>query len=175
MIVTKKGQAISYDFIIALSIFFAVVVFSINVIKDISEEKEWSSSIHDMSDLLKSVSDKLLKSPGIPKNWNETNVVDIGWAEEYPLLNKNKLASTLNISYVDLKKAVGVGLHEILINISYYNNTPYYINGVPFYVGRSFSSDVKRVFSVKRLGVVEENNKLKIIKIDIYLWDENVM
>jgi len=169
----RKGQTITYDFIVAFALFLAILFFGFNLLKNIQEEKRWEHSFSEINSISSEISSKLLKSPGIPFNWNNTNVIDVGWEQNYPILNLTKLNHTLYMPYSKLKMSLGLNQYDVLINISYTNDTPYKIDGVPFSIGKAFDESTKTVIKTTRLALIEENGKRIPIVINIYVWSSN--
>ncbi len=109
----KKGQMNSIDAVLALLIFAALMVFFMMF---------WANSIVSMKNMVVknrfeyaalSVSDLLVKSPGLPGKWENApgNVQEIGLAAGENALSGRKLAAFANLSgvdYANAKKLLGI-------------------------------------------------------------------
>lgn len=89
----RRGQAWGFDFVIGSLFFIAAIIifyfFSINL----SDNDETFSKFDDQAVL---ISDSLL-SEGLPKNWNDDNVVRIGLLDAMGKIEENKLINFYNL------------------------------------------------------------------------------
>ena len=92
-----RAQIWSMDFIASITIFilmFSVVVFSWNYINTQNTER---SLFSDMQVLGLDVSDIIVRIPGNPEDWNESNVQSIGLATRENVLNETKVEQFISM------------------------------------------------------------------------------
>jgi len=127
---TKKGQLNSIDLLMASIIFSLLIVFlvgfwvvDINDIYKISKKSELESQAISISDLL-------LKSRGIPKNWEEnlSNVSMIGLVNSQNVFVKSKLNNFTHMNYTKAKELLGIK-NEFYFCVNSLNGNTLYQSG----------------------------------------------
>ncbi|MDD5022951.1 MAG: hypothetical protein PHU63_02170 [Candidatus ainarchaeum sp.] len=107
----KKGQLNSVDLLISTTVFALLIVFLIGF---------WFVEIMDIQKITKkteleaqaiSLSDILIKSPGVPKNWENENSEEInmiGLASSDNIIDEDKVKKFINMSYSENKEIFGI-------------------------------------------------------------------
>ena len=130
-----KAQAWSMDFVVSISIFllvFSIVVFSWNYINIQNTDRTLFSEMQ-VSGL--DISDILIRVPGNPENWNETNVLSIGLASSENVLNKTKVEQFVNMDYGITKNILGLPDMEYYFAVQHLNGTVMEYNGQNMSIG----------------------------------------
>ena len=171
---TKKAQTIMSDFSIGLAIFLVTVFVAFNIYGDMKETKSLKYDISDINLEINSISNKLIRSKGYPENWNKNNVLDIGWEQDYPLLNTTKLNYTTQLTYSQLKDLLKTN-YDFQINITYKNGSIYKINQTPLSYGTSLNITSSILSHVSRIAYIESDNKRIPVSINVYMWKNRIL
>ena len=102
-----KAQIWSTDFVISIVIFFSVFALLIFSINNISSQNEIKRNFEDINNKISIVSESLVRTKGLPENWNSSNVILIGLASEENILNETKLNEFNNTEYQKIKEIFG--------------------------------------------------------------------
>ena len=118
-----KGQIWSADFLLSAVIFFvalAILVFTWNSTTDQIGDQ---TALADIENTGLFISDSLIRTPGLPADWNSTNVQVIGLVSGENVLDSTKLNQFINLSYSDTKELLGTGGNEFYFSLSHLNGT----------------------------------------------------
>ncbi|MBN2122329.1 hypothetical protein JW721_04735 [Candidatus Micrarchaeota archaeon] len=107
---SRKGQINSIDFMIAVLIFAVILVFLIGF---------WFLNMAELSEMMGrdrldstsiAVSDMLIKTPGVPENWEDgpSDVWAIGLATTQNVLSKEKVANFTALDYNESREIMGL-------------------------------------------------------------------
>ena len=118
-----RGQVWSTDFVISAVIFLlalALVVFAWNYSSlRISQQNE----LVPAESTLIMVSDALIRTPGIPQDWNITSVTSIGLASDENVLDTDKLDMFINMSYEYSKSILGLERYHYYFRLLHLNGS----------------------------------------------------
>lgn len=162
-----KGQMWTMDFAVSIVIFalmVGIVIFA------------WNYSIQNSSDQVNlnilendviMISDTLIRVPGMPEDWNASNVRVIGLAEEENVLNETKVLQFINMGYTQIKGLFGIGNYEFYFEMRYPNNTVMEIGGISLNKGTDpIGQNTSVVVPVERYVILNGN----IAKMELFLW-----
>ncbi|NIO19414.1 MAG: hypothetical protein GTN76_01360 [Candidatus Aenigmarchaeota archaeon] len=127
MIERRKGQVWSLDFVTSLIIFFLVLVPLFFVWNYVNIQNMEQRTFDDIEVLALTTSDSLIRTKGVPENWNSSNVNVIGLADEENILNPTKVSEFLsmgNINY-NLTRNILTGKYDFFFGITDLNGTVY--------------------------------------------------
>ncbi len=110
-----KGQIVSLDLLIALSIFAFLLVTLFSVINSNNANFFQNSEYNEMALQALEISEILIKTPGKPSNWDSSNVIAFGLASEDRIISFEKAQEFCSIPESDISR---------LLNIDY----PFYFN-----------------------------------------------
>ena len=135
----------------------------------------------DFEDSASDIAEKLVRTQGIPNNWNENNVASIGLADEPRVLNMGKISMFVDLmneskpssnpkcagdsNYNCSKSLLGVGKYEFYITIENLDGTNISINNTPVKAGR-YPVDETDKLTITRPSIV--NNT--IVQMKLTLW-----
>ncbi|RMD67315.1 hypothetical protein D6817_01900 [Candidatus Pacearchaeota archaeon] len=163
LIKQKKAQVWSFDLIVASIIFLSVILFfyllTINLQTDtFSEQKKLQREANALADNL--------LSSGTPQNWNETNVVKIGIADDGKL-NKTKLLAFKNLAESDYTRTKSL----LGISDNYYINFTQPINANGFSIdtiGSVPSAEQNYSNLAVATRAVAVDGKIVILKVNVW-------
>ncbi|MFH8080706.1 MAG: hypothetical protein QXO84_02385 [Candidatus Aenigmatarchaeota archaeon] len=155
---STKAQIFSSDFIFASFIFILAIsiTYYLWMIKmsDLEEEK----SLNKITDHARIVSNVWMRE-GIPKYWNDENVIDLGLHDD-GRLNETKMNYLKNLSYSKVKSMLGLNEYEFFLRIYDVENR------TKFEFGKLEKS--KMMVKVKRVSIMEGG----IVFIETILWSK---
>jgi hypothetical protein len=155
---SKKSQMATTDLFIALfaaTILIIIIIFAWNnyalILNEDVNYKEMQIKAFQTADLL-------IKSKGVPVNWEEnpTNIDVIGLAASDRNLSTEKVSAFLNASYNITLKSLGIELYNFYFRLKD-------LNGTEIAEYRNASASNKSIINIQRL-VLYEN------KIDFFVF-----
>jgi hypothetical protein len=161
----KKAQIWSLDFVISVVIFMIVVIALIFSLNYTSVQTTEHISINQMGKTALFISDSIIRSKGIPEDWNTSNVKIVGLAEKENVLNETKVRYFLNLSEQKIKETLGIESYNFYVELKDIAGQTVQINGDPAIKG-SYPSNANFVVPVERTVLFNE----KISKFIFILW-----
>jgi uncharacterized membrane protein len=161
---TKKAQVWSLDLTFSLIIFMTAlfaVVFAWNYISATTLETEEMQKLQLKALTL---SDSMIRTPGIPLNWNESTVEVIGLAQEENVLNITKVQCFVNMSVTDydrLKGLLDIGFYDLYLEVVDLNGTVYKNTTTPIDPASPL------VVPIERYAMYND----RIVKVKFVIWD----
>lgn len=158
-----KAQVWSLDFALSLIIFMTslfAVIFAWNYISVNAMENQ---EIKDLQMKALALSDSLIRTRGIPADWNESGVKVIGLAEDENILNVTKVELFINMSVNDndnLRGLMDIGLYGFYFEVKDINGTVYANTTTPI----SMTSSI--VVPIERYTMYDE----RIVKVRFVIW-----
>jgi hypothetical protein len=151
-----KGQAFTYDFFIALGIFFAILsilstywYYYTLQFSEIEEKNEAFNSLVKAS--------QIWFSEGYPVYWDLNNIVEIGLSNE-GRINSTKLSFLENLNETEFLKKLNFGNYRVKYEV--YEDSKLIFS----YPNSSFWAS--EILTLERFGVLNGS----IVKIKTYLW-----
>ncbi|MBN2330919.1 MAG: hypothetical protein JXC85_03820 [Candidatus Aenigmarchaeota archaeon] len=159
-----KAQVWSLDFALSLVIFMTslfAVIFAWNYISVNALENQ---AMKDLQVKALALSDSLIRTRGIPLDWNESTVEVVGLAQDQNVLDVSKVGLFIDMSIVDedqLKGLMDIGLHDFYFEVRDINGTVYANTTTPV----STASPI--VVPIERYAIYDE----RIVKVNFVLWE----
>jgi len=115
------------DLIISIVIFLTVLLPLFFVWSYINSQNQQQMLFDDTENLAFSVSDSLIRTKGMPDDWNSSNVNSIGLASQENVLNSTKVGYFLAMGNSDYNKtrAILTGRYDFFFNLTDINGTSY--------------------------------------------------
>lgn len=175
------GQIFSGEFFLAYVLFtaaFGMVLYLWNAdVRDINDAER----LYGMESLAVDLTEQLIRTGGFPTEWNFSNVVSIGLADESRILNSSKIISFVvmmnNSRYDNLcndssltnyeceKHFLGVRNFEFSANLTYLNDTTVVISNTSCFTGKSPVNESEKI-TIYRNALLE-NTTLRVM---LTLW-----
>lgn len=164
----KNGQGFTIDYIIGLLIFIFLVVIAsklfINIVPDFSYKTTYRNNVY--------LADTLL-GQAYPSNWNNSNVILPGIANNNVRINTTLLSRFDNLSY-DRTKTLFHLENEYLFffkNASGIINMSRCVHGYPIIVNSTCypqldENTYEHLTTIKRLVILEG----KVVEMDVFVW-----
>lgn len=160
----KKAQVWSLDFALSLLIFMSAlfaVVFAWNYISANTMETQ---EMHELQLKALTLSDSLIRTKGIPLDWNESTAQVIGLAAEENVLNVTKVQYFVNMSsddYDSLKGLLDIGFYDFYLEVVDLNGTVYKNTTTPV------DPDSPIIIPIERYAMYNG----RIAKVKFVIWD----
>jgi hypothetical protein len=126
-----KAQMWSLDLAASLIIFFSAVIALVFAWNYMSAAIVQNQETDELQLKALTVSDSLIRTPGIPQDWNESNVISIGLADDDNLLNETKVQRFVNMSYDSARFLLDMSPYDFYFEVADINGTVYENTTVP--------------------------------------------
>lgn len=163
MFALDRGQILSIDMNISLFLFVAFVLASTMVFNHVSSQLDDYIVYSGMVRTAVILSDTLVRSPGYPANWNSTNVMSVGLAEESNIINGSNLLKLGAIPYQTFKERTGIEDYDILINITSLGGQEL------FTYGPTGFEESTQIFPLMRLCILD-NGTMRPVHFSVVVW-----
>lgn len=156
-----KGQIFLTDLIFVISIFILVLGASITVWSQLGLRLHESKVRREMESLASSISDLLVKQPGVPEKWEENAVeTDVLGLAYDGIFNLNKIKNFTSLDYSQTKKLLGLGNYNFYFKVSYSDKTEVSFSGI-------YPSDFRYLVLARRFGLLDK----QAVVMELLLWD----
>ena len=153
-----KGQVLSFDFIVASSIFllFVGILFVYWIYSNVQMEE--TQRMNDMIDKTYLASQVWFRE-GTPPDWDSTNVIDLGLQSAHRFNQSKMDIMNISLGYGRTKTLIGLGGYEYFFRI--YNST----NDTIFNFGL-YSSNPENLVKIKRVGILNGS----LVTLEVMTW-----
>jgi hypothetical protein len=133
----KKGQVFTWDLAISISIFLIVLAMLFYMWNTTTSKATETRDIYEMESIATEVTELLIRTPGVPKDWENStkypvfNITAIGLANVDPrVLSRDKIYRFATLNYSDVRPLLGTRQYNFYFNMVYLTNkTTVSING----------------------------------------------
>lgn len=164
----RRGQAWYVDLFFGILIF--VLSFSILMKSDVNlktPEEDLQREMKIDGDRISS----MLLSPGVPKDWNESNVISPGIIEQGKI-DDSKLSSMINMTYPEVRSKLRSRFNFMFMLLNQTHVVPF--QGLDYY-GKpgvspgniSTAESPDQILKVSRLAVYGS----EIVRLEVFVWD----
>jgi hypothetical protein len=180
----RKGQVSSGEIVLAYFIFFIALTIAISMWVSEIEHIRTNNRFFDFEDAASDIAEKLVRTQGIPTNWDEDNVATIGLADEPRVLSRQKIKMFINLmneskastdpdcagesNYNCSKSLLGVGKYDFYITIEDLNGTVIRVDNLTVIAGR-YPVDETDKITIMRPSIV--NNSIVQLKLTLWYTD----
>ncbi len=131
-----KAQLWSMDLAASAIVFMLIFVMLAFAWYYVSEQSGQAADFSEMESRALSITDILVRSPGYPENWNESNVSSIGLADRENVLDPAKVTGFLNLDYNASRVLFGLRGEDYYFSVTYLNDSVVLYNGTSITKGR---------------------------------------
>ncbi len=121
----RRGQLWSLDMALSLMIFFSAMISLLAAWNYISLDTVGTQELKELQLKSMTLSDSLIRTPGIPADWNESTVQVIGLAYDDNMLDAGKVDEFVNMSYSKAKSLLSTHPYEFYFEVKDINGTLY--------------------------------------------------
>lgn len=156
---SAKAQ-LSFDFLIACSIFILVVGILFTRWTYTVTEIDETRHVDDMVDKAY-VASEIWFRDGVPRYWEPTDVAILGLQNDNRF-NRTKMDSLYEIGYDGVRELAGVGVYGLYFRVFDGKNTTIFN-----FTDSSFPLNAKNIFRVKRAGILNQS----IVFVEVLVWE----
>lgn len=157
----RKAQISGADFLMSIVIILVLIGFT-NSLWNRSIDSFRKNKIESETERLAlSISSLLVRSEGIPSDWDEDNVVSIGLASRVNVIDPAKIDGLINMDEDKAESLMGIPGHGFNVRIRAANESLILDKG-------NYPSEVVDIVSVRRLVIYEENP----VSLEFMVWEE---
>jgi hypothetical protein len=160
VLTNKKAQTLTYDFFIAMGIFFIILTiimgywhYSMLQMQEISEKNKAVNTLF--------LSSQTWFKEGYPKYWGVTDVRELGMSNDYAI-NRSKMEMLSVLGYSKIASLLNLGVYNLQYTIHNASNSTLF----QFPSGVDLTS-AKNIYKIERLGILDE----KPVNIRTIIWD----
>jgi len=164
----NKGQVLAGDFFLSMAIFLVILGISMMMFNYVSAQVRSNQEEDFMHIVAITTADLLIKTPGLPDDWNETNIKSLGLVSN-ELLNQSKVVRLVNMSYDTAKDGMKISQYEILVTFNDINGTVLNLSGM----NMSFGIDPiieSQVVKIQRSTLIDNGTNRIPTVINLVLW-----
>lgn len=130
-----RAQLWSFDFMASVTVFFMILIVLFFVWEYTTFQNTEQIIFNEMENKAMGTADMLIRTSGLPRDWNETNVQVLGLASEESVLNETKLLMFVNMDYDNTKYILGIPSHEFYFQLVHLNGTQAQSQGTDLVLG----------------------------------------
>jgi hypothetical protein len=119
--------------------------------------------LRDMESSAIHASDILVRIPGYPTNWNHTNFVSIGLANDENVLNMTKILELNKTDYESLKINLGISAYDFYLDVIDLDSNLIFEYGI-------YPTDSSKIIPVKRYCLLDNMSERKIVYLNLVVW-----
>jgi len=161
-----KAQAWTLDFAASVVIFLTALILVMFALNYTLFQSRQQASLNVMENAAMAASDSLVRQPGIPVEWNRTDVTTIGLASQENLLNETKLAEFMAMDDSSIRSLLGISNYVFYFEVRYPNGTLASLPGGAQITKGSYPSGASTVIPVERHALYME----KPARMVLILW-----
>jgi hypothetical protein len=162
-----KAQVWSLDFAASVVIFLTALILALFALNYTISQNSRQTEFNMMENAAMSVSDSLIRQPGIPQDWDSGTVTTLGLASQENILNETKLGELLSMENNTIKNLLGIGNYELWLEVRYVNGSLASLPGGGQITKGDYPSEARNVIAVERHVLYME----KPARMIFILWD----
>jgi hypothetical protein len=161
-----KAQAWTLDFAASVVIFLTALILVMFALNYTLYQSRQQAVLNVMENAAMAASDSLVRQPGIPAEWNSTDVITIGLASQENVLNETKLAEFMAMDDSAIRGLLGIANYVYYFEVRYPNGTLASLPGGGEITKGAYPSGASAVIPVERHALYME----KPARMVLILW-----
>ena len=150
-----KAQIWSIDMIVSVAIVMIAFMVLLNAWSEANNEVIQNQKLESLLQRVILISNILTRTPGLPSDWNATNVKSIGLSSREGVLSESKVLELKSLNYDTSKFLMGIKTEEFYITITDINGTILTIQGMNATAGIA-PTNPKTTIPIGRLILLEK-------------------
>jgi hypothetical protein len=122
---SRRGQMWSFDLALSLVIFFTAAIALLSAWNHMSAGMADTGAIKTAQLRALTISDSLIRTPGIPADWNETSVEVVGLSLSEGVLDSQKVSMFTSMDHDVARAMIGIAPYDFYFELSDINGTVY--------------------------------------------------
>ena len=156
----KKGQLWTLDMTLSLLIFFSALLSALFAWNYMSAETVENREFKELQLKAFEITDSLIRTPGIPSDWNDSTVQVIGLAYSDNIIEGNKVNEFVGMNHDKARSMLSINPYDFYFEVKDINGTVYENTTVPL------SGSASTIVPIERYAVY--NNR--IVKVKMFFW-----
>lgn len=168
----EKGQLFSGDIAIATVVFLAALALAFFLWNSATDDINRAEQLRNLQKVASETIEQLIRTPGIPEDWNYYTVQVPGLATKDREINSTKVLafidlmnSTNSTHYGENKYLMGLGEYDFYMDVTELDGDTLTINGIPFIAGKLLSGATDSI-SMPRTAIFNGD----IVRINFVIW-----
>lgn len=132
----RKGQLFSGDVAIATIVFLTALALALYLWDSTGDDINNAEDLRDMERLGSEAIEQLVRTPGLPADWNYATIEVPGLAEGDRMINMTKAAYFVELmnetNYPEYGYLMGIGPYQFYMNVTYLNGSPVIVRNETF-------------------------------------------
>jgi hypothetical protein len=160
----RKAQIWTLDFSISILIFISAMIAVLFAWNYVSSGYQENQELREMQLKVLTISDSLIRTPGLPDDWDSDSVEVIGLAGEENVLDPLKVREFVNMSdanYSRVKALLDISLYDFYFEVEDLNGTVHENTTFPM------SPSTTLVVPTERYSLYND----RIVKVRFVLWE----
>lgn len=169
----KKAQILSMDLFISMIFFIAVFALWLLISNALINQAVDAQEIGMLDKKLQRVSDLLIRTEGLPPDWNESTVQSIGLAESEYIVNYSKVMKFSNMNPTNRARLLGLQPYKVyfrIANLTGGNFTNCFGEEEEIKGGSLPTTDYNMVLSTNRFFVMNFGCRREIGQLQLSVW-----
>jgi hypothetical protein len=168
----RRGQLFSGDITIATFVFLSALTVAFGLWNATTTDINNAEELWNMQKLSSESLEALIRTPGIPEDWNYWTVVRPGLASEDRVINYTKAADFIYLmrsdnssNYDNNRHTMGLGEYHFFFNATTEEGSQIYVGNEPFVAGEPIYGETQNI-GIYRSAIYNET----IIKVNFIIW-----
>jgi hypothetical protein len=165
----RKGQLFSGDIAIATVVFLTALSLALYLWDSTVDDINNAESMRDMARLGSEAIEQLVRTPGMPSDWNYATVEVPGLAQEDRVINATKAAYFIELmnatNYEENGYLMGIGPYQFYMNVTDLDGDPVMVGNTTFLTGLVPESDYESL-SLFRTAIYNET----VVRLNFIVW-----
>jgi hypothetical protein len=175
----RRGQVSSVELLLAYFVFFIVFTLVVSMWVGTLKEVNSGERERDFEDAASRMSEKLVKTRGLPADWTAETVTAVGLADEPRILNTQKVLGFINLTndsasgdcgyseYECNKELLGIGKYDFNFSIEDLDGAVVELDGVNLASGRTPIDETDRLTVIRSAMLGDQ-----IVRLRLTFWYE---
>ena len=113
----SKAQIVMSDFLVSIVIILVIITTSALIWNRSVDNLRVKEIRTEMENVAISISNQLIRGFGVPADWNQTNVVELGLAYRDNVLDSKKVSNFISLGKDKTKTILGIGNYNFIFQL----------------------------------------------------------
>jgi hypothetical protein len=164
-----KGQLFSGDIAIATMVFLSALSLAFFLWNSITEDINRAENLRELEKLASETVEQLIRTPGIPRDWNYYTVEVPGLASSDRIINRTKALIFIELMnsthYSSNVHKMGLGRYDFYLNVTDLQDDVIQIGGMGFTTGKEPFDETESI-AMFRTAIFNES----IVRVNFIIW-----
>jgi len=165
----EKGQMFSGDIAIATVVFLAALSLAFFMWNATNDRIETAETLRGMEKASSEALEQLIRSPGVPRYWTDSDVKVLGLANADRIINATKASYFINMmnstNYADNQYLMGLGEYHFYMNVTNLTGRIVSLNNTELIAGKELAGETDSL-SLFRTAILNDT----IVRFNFVVW-----